>query len=182
MNRERICFFITYALLSPSLLIIEYACLGNTKGLDIPLALALSAGWFNPFPVSGVIGFGIGLIQDLFVGRVLGFSALCLSLVSMLMSQVRGFLNPSMPFASSMAALISAGFGDMVAYLVLKLLRTPVSWAFFIKDILPLSLIWSFVLIIPVNLLTGGVFSLVTLFLPDGGKKKLGRINHETRL
>ncbi|HHY11409.1 MAG TPA: hypothetical protein GX529_02145 [Firmicutes bacterium] len=181
MNGKRMGLFIAYALLTPLMLLIQYVYPGTVKGLDLALVLACSAGWFSPLPASGVIGFGIGLIQDLFVGRIIGFSALSLSVVSMSMSWVRGFLNPAMPFASSIATMISTGVGDFTAYVVLQLLSTPVSWEFFIRDMLPYSLIWSFTLIIPVNLVVNGVAGILAMVWPDS-TKEVGRISHEHRL
>lgn len=174
--------FIAYALLTPLLLLIQYVYLGSAKGLDLAMVMACSAGWLIPLPGSWVTGFCIGLIQDVFTGRALGFSALSLSVISIVTSQVRGFLNPGMPFADNIAAVISAGVGDCVSYASLRLLNMAVTWEFFARDVLPYSLIWSFALIIPVNLMVSGVAGIIAMVWPDKKGKGVGIASHEPRL
>ncbi len=174
--------YIAYALLAPLLLLVQYVYLGSAKGLDLAVVLACSAGWQIPLPASAVAGFGIGLVQDVFTGRTIGFSALSLSVVSMTMSWVRGFLNPRMPFSDSIAAVVSTGIGDCVSYAALRLLKMPVTWEFFIRDVVPYSLIWSFVLIIPVNLMVSGVSGIIAMVWPSKRGKGVGIGSDEPRL
>ncbi|HOA70356.1 MAG: hypothetical protein WBL52_04855 [Bacillota bacterium] len=171
MNGKRLSFFIAYALLTPLMLLAQYVYLGSTTGLDLGAVLACSAGWLVPVPASWLAGFGIGLIQDVFVGRTLGFCALSLSLVAMVTSWVRRFLNPRMPFAASIAAMVSTGIGDCVSYAVLRLSKTQLAWEFFLRGILPYSLIWAFALIIPVNLMVNGLSGIIAMIWPDNREK-----------
>lgn len=173
---------VTCVLLAPLMLLIQHVCLGTTPGLDLAVVLACAAGWLSPWPISGIIGFAIGLIQDLFVGRVIGFSALSLSVISMSMSSIRGFLNPSMAFSSSIAAVVCTGLGDLVTYVVLRLSKIPLSLSFFVKDILPYSLIWSFVLIVPFNFIVKGISGMLAMLWPAGKEQEAGRIDYESRL
>lgn len=182
MNGKRLSFFITYALLAPLMLLVQYVYLGSAQGLDLGIVLACSAGWLGPVPASWVVGFGIGLIQDVFVGRTLGFAALSLFVVSMMMSWVRGFLNPRMPFAASIAAMVSTGVGDCVSCAVLRLVNTPLTWEFFIRDILPYSLIWAFALIIPVNLMVNALSGILAMVWPDSKGEGVGITSNESRL
>ncbi len=182
MKGKRLGLFITCVLLAPLMLLIQHVSFGTTQGFDLAIVLACAAGWLAGWPISGVIGFSIGLIQDLFVGRVIGFSTLSLSVVSMSMSWIRGFLNPSMAFSSSIAAMISTGLGDLVSYAVLRLSKTPLSLSFFIREILPYSLLWSFILVVPVNSIVKGISGMLAMLWPNGKEQEAGRIGYESRL
>ncbi len=182
MNRETIRSFISYGILTPLALLFQFVYLKTTRTLDLGLVLACSAGWLNPLPISAVIGFGIGFIQDMFIGRVVGFSAFVLTVVSTIMSWMRQFLNPSMLFSGSIAASIATGAGDCTAYMLIYFMDLPFDSGFFIREILPYSMAWPFVLIVPVNFLIKGLLNILCIVLPDETKTKIGGIDHESRL
>lgn len=182
MTRRDIGLFVICLLLAPLVLLIQYVYLGSARGPDLAIALACAAGWISPWPASGVTGFAVGLMQDLFVGRIFGFSALSLSVAAMSMSWMRGFLNPGMMFSASIAATVSVLISDFVSYVTLRLLRTPINLVFFLKEILPSAVAWAFIMAIPFCFVIRNISNLLLKLWPDNEKEKAGRIGYESRL
>jgi cell shape-determining protein MreD len=182
MTRKDISLLIICTLLALPVLLIQYVYLGGARGPDLLIVLACAAGWMTPWPVSGFMGFAVGLLQDVLAGRMLGFSALSLSVASMSMSWMRGFLNPGMIFSPGIAAMVSACISDCASYVTLWSLRTPINRDFFLRDILPSTAAWAFVMIVPFCLIISGLLSLLLKLWPDSGKEKAGRIGYESRL
>ena len=89
----------------------------------------------------------------------------------MTMSWVRGFLNPR---NAVFRQHCSRGFNRDWRLCVLRGFAASQDAGlqeFFIRDVVPYSLIWSFVLIIPVNLMVSSVSGIIAMVWPSKREK-----------
>ena len=182
MSRKDWTLLIVSVCLAPLALLIQFVFLGGIKDPDLNLILACAAGWLAPWPTSGLLGFAVGLIQDLFAGRVLGFSALALTVASMSMSWMRRLLNPGMLFSAGLAGSASVMISDFLAFALLRLLKMPLQFELFLKKMLPFTVGWAFMLTGLFSFIVGKASNIALKLWPDSATERAGKISYGPKL
>lgn len=179
MSKRELCVIISCLLLLPVIEIVEYVYFRDLPGPDLTMVLSCAVGWAIDIPVSSLAGFSVGLFEDVFSGRIIGLSALSLTVTSAFTSWIRRRVSVDVIFSKSIAALISSIVGDFVGYISLRSLGVSVDFSYFCKTLLLYTSMWSFFLIIPFEFILQTLSNLILKLWPGNKEGKAGRYRYE---
>lgn len=154
-------------IVAPLLKIAEFVLLSPVRRPDLLMVLAIAVGWIGEPWASAPVGFGIGLVEDLLVGRALGVRAATLAACAALASAGRRALNPEPVASRCLVAFIVSGFGDLLSYGLLRMLGFSISPSVLIRYVLPWTSAWSAALVVPFYPLLRRVWRAAARYWPD---------------
>ncbi len=140
---------------------LEFVVLPVRYRPDLLVVLAVAIGWGSGFWASLPAGFGLGLIDDLVFGRAPGSRAVSLAIASVSASTLRRFMNPDSILSKAVSALFSSAVSDVACFGMLRAMGVEVGLQYSFRTILPATVAWSVVLIVPV----GGMVRRLSLLL-----------------
>lgn len=172
MNRQE-AFVVgsSVLLLAPVFKILEFTLLPSR--IDLIMVLSCAVGWAcNPW-ISGPAGFVLGLMDDLFAGRVLGVRALSFMIVAILVSSSKRFISSEMLFSKSMVSALCSGIGDVVSLGLFRTLGVTLGSSYVFSTIIPRTMVWTFFLVIPIDIFLIAMVKFLGRVFP-GHKRKIG--------
>jgi len=145
---------------------LEFVVLPVKYRPDLLAVLAASLGWACGLWMSFPLGLVLGLVEDLFFGRALGVRAISLGVASMTASLLKRFANPDSLLSKAIVAGISAVFCDAAGFAVLRAMGIGISLQYSVRTILPATVAWSIILILPVDGLQRRLAGLIGRIVP----------------
>ncbi|MGI6643998.1 MAG: rod shape-determining protein MreD [Bacillota bacterium] len=134
----------------PLLKILEFVVFPGPKSPDLLIVLVICIGMtcdvWNALPT----GFLIGLLEDIIGWRILGLRAISLALAAGAAAIGARGLNPDSLISRLTLSAVASIVGDAAAFGVIRWMGLPLSPSFF-KDVLFNTVIWSLVLVVPIN-------------------------------
>jgi rod shape-determining protein MreD len=118
---------------------------------DLLVILAVSVGWACGFWASAPAGFALGLLEDLISGRAPGCRAISLSVAAATSTMLKRLISPDAVLSRVIAALLSTFVADAVSYGILRATGLEIGLQYVLRVILPASVVWSMVLILPLG-------------------------------
>jgi rod shape-determining protein MreD len=150
MRRELVAAVIALVISLP-LKLFEFVFLPSIARPDLLMVLSISAGYTAGWNYGIYAGFLIGLLEDVFVGRVLGVRALSLAVAALISASTRDYVTPDAILPRALLSGGSALIGDSAAYVLLSAKGRSVTFRHFVSHILKYGIIWSIVLALPVS-------------------------------
>ena len=151
MTRREALASISAVVLAIAFKAIEFVMLPVRYRPDLLIVLAVSVGWACGFWMSFPVGFVLGLLEDLISGRAPGSRALSLALAAMTSSIIKRFVNPDSVLSKLISAILSTAVADVACFGVLRAMGIEIGLDYSIRMILPASVAWSALLILPVD-------------------------------
>jgi rod shape-determining protein MreD len=161
-------------LLAPVFKILEFTLLPSR--IDLIMVLSCAVGWSCSPWVSGPSGFVLGLMDDMFAGRLLGVRALSLMIVAILVSSSKRFISSEMLFSKGIVSSLCSGIGDVVSLVLFRALGILFGSSYALSTIIPRTMIWTFFLLIPIDMALIAIANLLERVLPEHSHK-MGGLN-----
>lgn len=130
---------------------VEFVALPVRYRPDLLMVLAVVVGWICGFWMSFPIGFVLGLVEDLITGRAPGSRALSLSLAAVTSSIIKRFVNPDSVLSKVISAVVSTALADAACFGILRAMGVGIGLDHSIRMILPASVAWSALLVLPID-------------------------------
>ncbi len=153
MNKRFGAFLVAALILGlfvPVLKLSEFVLLSPALRPDVLMAISVSVGWMGEPWATAPLGFGIGLVEDVLVGRALGTRAASLAVCACLASLSRKVVNPDLAVSRCLAAMIVSVCGDLLSYGLYSMLGFSIKSSFLFNRILTATAVWSLVLALPI--------------------------------
>lgn len=151
MTRREALASLSAVLLAVMFKAVEFVALPVTHRPDLLMVLAVSVGWTCGFWTSVPSGFILGILEDLFTGRAPGSRAISLCVASTVTTTMRRFVNPESVVSKAMAALVSTVLADAACFGAMRAAGVEIGLTYAARAILPASVAWSVILILPVD-------------------------------
>lgn len=158
---------VVIAIVAPLLKIAEFVLLPPARRPDLLMVLAIAVGWIGEPWASAPVGFGIGLMEDVLVGRALGVRAATLAACAGLASAGKKALNPEPVVSRCLIAFLVSGFGDLLSYGLLRMLGFSISPSVLVSHVLPWTSVWSAALAVPFYPILRRVWGAAARCWPD---------------
>lgn len=151
MSRREAFMAATALILAPVLKMFESVVLPVSYRPDFLVVLAVSSGWSCDVWVAAPSGFAIGLVEDLLTGRAPGMRSISLAVAALAASLVKRVVSPDSLVSKVLAALASAGVADVASFAILRATGVRVDLVYFLRSILPVTVVWAGLLMLPVD-------------------------------
>ena len=174
MTRREIASALSAFFLAPVFKVVEFVALPAAYRPDFLVVLAAVVGWSSDVWSAAPVGFALGLLEDLFVGRVLGMRAMSLALASAISSVLKGALNPDSVFSKAISAGVAAAAADIASFSILRARGINVGVLYLLRWVLPATVAWSAVLAVPVGAAANGLARGIARLWPSPGEGRKG--------
>lgn len=129
MNKIKILIIIILDLILQSTVIANFSILGVHANLSMPILIGLSIG-FGTY-IGGYSGLLIGLVEDMYFSKFLGIRSLIYFMIGFLVGNSEAGINKE----DVRSGMILTGFSTVIyfiyEYIMLRLLKSPISfWAY----------------------------------------------------
>ena len=173
MTPREAAFALTALFFTPILKLAEFVALPTLYRPDLLLVLtAVISRSLHPWAAAPV-GFAVGLIEDLLVGRALGVRAVSLALAGVVSSLLKSVLDPDSAFSKVLCAAAAAFSADAASFGMLRIRGTAVGVVYLLKWVLPGTLLWAAALAVPMGAVAERLARGIVRIWPssDGGQK-----------
>jgi len=151
MTRRDAGFTLAALMLAPIFKLVEFVALPPLYRPDLLALLTAAAGRSLDPWVAAPVGFAVGLIEDLFVGRALGVRAVSLALAGVTSSLLKSVLDPDSAFSKMLGASAGTVTADVISFGILRARGTSVGLAYLLRYVIPGTLVWALALALPVG-------------------------------